>query len=207
MRPPRWAVVVAGVLITLGPAGAAQEFGQGERRSLLKRLETTDLPQGKATVGGGERLIPANGRSPWHTAGGPKILYVLEGAMAVEGVGGQLILHCGPAPKLCFNPHKDLFFFRNTGPGALKFVVIAIDPVQTPTVHETVGNVVAISGNRVTLAVGDLRTADLAVPRREVTITVGTLGPIAVGDDVVTIRHNEQAHTAEALVKLAKRWQ
>jgi len=174
---------------------------------LLKRIETTDLPQGKALIGGGERLIAPGGRSPWHTAGGPKLLYVVEGVMAVEGLAGQTLMTCGPAPKLCFSPHKDLFFFRNTGSGPLKFVVIGIDPVQKPTNHETVGQVTAISGNRVTLVVGDPRTSELAVPRREVTIAVSLSGSIAVGDDVVTIRHNETDHTAEGLVKLSKRWQ
>jgi hypothetical protein len=207
MRNTLLAVVVAGVLVTVVPTVAAQEFGQGERRDLLKRLETTDLPQGKASIGGGERLMPPGGRSPWHTAGGPKLLYVLEGAMVVEGMGGQTLMSCGPAPKLCFNPHKDLFFFRNTGPGPLKFVVIGIDPVQKLTNHETVGQVTGISGNRVTLAVGDLRSSDLAVPKREVTITVNSSGSISVGDNVVTIRYNEKDHTAESLVKLAKRWQ
>jgi len=207
MRNTLWVVAVAGVLVTVVPTVAAQEFGQGERRNLLKRIETTDLPQGKASIGGGERLMPPGGRSPWHTAGGPKLLYVLEGAMAVEGMGGQTLMTCGPAPKLCFNPHKDLFFFRNTGPGPLKFLVIGIDPVQKLTNHETVGQVTGISGNRVTLAVGDLRSSDLAVPKREVTITVNSLGSISVGDNVVTIRYNEKDHTAESLVKFAKRWQ
>jgi len=185
----------------------AEEFGQGERRALLKRTETTDLPQGPATVGGGERLIAPHGRSPWHTAGGPKILYVLEGSMSVEGLGGQTLMTCGPAPKLCFNPHKDLFYFRNTGSGPVKFVVIALDSLQRPTNHEIVGQITGISGSRVTLAVGDLRTSDVASPRREVTITVGTPGAVAIGDDVVTIRHNEGDHTAEGLVKLRSRWQ
>lgn len=207
MRNTFLVVVVAGVLVTVMPTAAAQEFGQGERRDLLRRSEPIELPQGKVVIGGGERLTPPGGRSPWHTAGGPKLLYVVEGAMAVEGMGGQTLMTCGPAPKLCFNPHKDLFFFRNTGPGPLKFLVIGIDPVQKPTNHETVGQVTGISGNRVTLAVGDLRSSNLAVPKREVTITVSSLGLIALGDDVVTTRHNEKDHTAEGLVKLDKRWQ
>ena len=198
---------VTAALATVVSIAAAQEFGQGERRDLLKRVETTDLPQGKALIGGGERLMSPGGRSPWHTAGGPKLLYVLEGAMAVAGLGGETLMTCGPAPKLCFSPHKELFFFRNTGAGPLKFVIIGIDPVQKPTNHEIVGQVAEISGNRVTLVVGDLRSSDLTVPRREVTITASTLSPISVGDDVVTSRYNEKDHSAEGLVKLSRRWQ
>lgn len=194
-------------LTAAAPFALAQEFGQGGRRDLLN-TETNDLPQGKAILTGGERIIPPGGRSPWHTGGGPKLLYLLDGTMTVEGLGGQTLMTCGPAPKLCFSPHKplDLFFFRNAGQGPLKFVVVGMDPVKTPTNHETVGQVTAISGGRVTLAVGDLRSSDLAVPRREVTITVSAPGSVAVGDDVVTIRHNEKDHTAERLIKLAQRW-
>ena len=193
-------------LVAAVRTAVAQEFGQGERRDLLK-IETNDLPQGKAVIAGGERLMPPGGRSPWHTADGPKFLYVLEGSMTVEGVGGRTLMTCGVAPKLCFSPHKDLFFFRNSGPGPLKFVVIGIDPADRPTNHEVVGQVTGISGNRVTLVAGDLRTSDLAVPRRELTITVKSSGSIAVGDDVVTIRHKEKDHTAEGLAKLVRRWQ
>jgi len=32
------------------------------------------------------------------------------------------------------------------------------------------------------------------------------LGSIAVGDNVVTIRHNEKDHTAQRIVKLSQRW-
>ncbi len=192
-----WAVGVS--------AGVAQEFGQGGRRDLLNTV-TGELPQGKALLSGGERVTPPGGRSPWHTAGGPKLLYVLDGTMTVEGISGQTLMTCGPAPKLCLSPHKELFFFRNAGQGPLKFVVIGIDPVERLTNHEHVGQVTEISGKRVTLAVGDLRTSELAVPRQEITITVSDLGSITVGDNVVTIRHNETDHTAQRIVKLSQRW-
>lgn len=188
-------IIVA--LVTGAAMAGAQEFGQGERRDLLK-METTDLPQGKAVIVGGERLIPPGRRSPWHTAGGPKLLYVLEGTMAVEGLTGQTLLTCGPAPKLCFSPHKSHFFFRNAGQGPLKFLVIGIDDVKRPTTHEVVGQITGISGERVTLALGD------AAPRREVTLTISAPSPIAVGDHVITVRHNEKDHTAESLVKLPR---
>ena len=162
------------------------------------KVETTDLPRGKAVIEGGERLIGPGGRSPWHTAGGPKLLYVLDGTMAVEGSAGQTFMTCGPAPKLCFSPHTSLFFFRNAGPGPLKFVVIGIDAAERPTTHEVVGQVTGVSGERVTLAVGD-------APRREVTITLSAPGPSAVGDTVVTVRYNEKDHKAERLVKLDRR--
>lgn len=183
-----------------------QEFGRGERQDLLNTV-TSELPQGKALLSGGERAAPPGGRSPWHTVVGPKLLYVVEGTMTVEGTSGQTFLTCGPAPKLCLSSHKGLFFFHNVGKGPLKFVVVGIDPVETPTNHEDVGQVTAISGKRVTLALGDVRKSELAVPRQEITITVTDLGAIAVGDDVVTVSHNEKDHTAQSLVKLSQRWQ
>ena len=197
---------VAAAVASMSATAFSQDFGQGERRDLLRRIETSDLPQGKASVGGGERLMALGGRSPWHTAGGPKFLSVLKGTMTVEGLGGKVLIACGPAPKLCFNPHKELFYFRNAGPSPLKFLVIGMDPVSKLTNHELVGQVTGISGNRITVAVGDLRSSDLATPRKEVTVTAGEVGTVAVGDDVVTIRHNEKDHTAERLVKLAQRW-
>lgn len=204
MRKRSLFAILAVVLSTT--VAAAQEFGQGKRRDLLK-VETTDLPKGKAVLIGGERLMPPGGRSPWHT-GAPKLLYVLDGTLAAEGLAGKTLMNCGPGPRLCFfNAQKDLWFFRNAGQGPLKFVVIGIDPAERPTIHEEVGQVTGISGNRVTLAVGDVRTSDLAVPRKETTIAVSSPGAIAVGDNVVTLRHNEKEHKAESLVKLTKRWQ
>lgn len=197
------------ILFALGGfalAANAQEFGQGARRDLLS-IETSDLPQGKLRVGGGERAAPPGGRSPWHTSSSPKLLYVVEGTIAVDGLGGQTYATCGPAPKLCLTPNKSPWFFRNAGPGPLKFVVIGIDSVDQPTIHEEVGTVSAIVGNRVTLAIGDLRSKDLANPQREMTITVAKVGSIAVGDDVLTVRWNKKGDTADSLVKLSKRWQ
>ena len=193
------------VLATVALAAHAQEFGQGARRELLETV-TTDLPQGQLRVGGGERAMPRGGRSDWHTSG-PKILYVVEGTIAVLGLGGQTYASCGPGPNLCLTPNKSPFFFQNVGAGPLKFVVVGIDPVDRPTIHEEVGNVTAIAGNRVTLAIGDHRGTELANPRREMTLTVATIGSVAVGDDVVTHRINKKSNTAEGLVKLSKRWQ
>src|SRR3990170_6642449 len=192
-----WAVGVS--------ASVAQDFGQGGGGDLFNPVPSY-LPPGKPLLSAGERTTPPGGRSPWHTAGGPKLLYLLDGTMTVEGISGQTLMICGPAPKLCLSPHKELFFFRNAGPGPLKFVVIGMDPVERLTNHEHVGQVTEVSGKRVTLAVGDLRTSELAVPRQEITIAVSDLASIAVGDNVVTIRHNEKDHTAERLVKLSQRW-
>lgn len=197
------------ILFVLGGfalAANAQEFGQGARRNLLS-IETSDLAQGKLRVSGGERAMPPGGRSPWHTSNSPKLVYVVEGTIAVDGPAGQTYATCGPAPKLCLTPNKSPWFFRNAGSGPLKFVLIGIDAVDHPTVHEEVGTVSAIAGNQVSLVIGDFRKGDLATPRREVTLTVATVGSIAVGDDVLTIRLIEKSHTAESLVKLAKRWQ
>ncbi len=186
-------------------AANAQEFGQGARRNLLS-VETSDLPQGKLHIAGGERAIPPGGRSPWHTSS-PKLLYVVEGTIAVDGPGGQTYATCGPAPKLCLTPNRNPWFFRNAGAGPLKFVVIGIDSVDQRTIHEEVGTVSAIAGNRVTLMTGDVRSGDYANPRSEMTITVAKLGSIAVGDDVMTVRWNEKSKTADDLVKLSRRWQ
>lgn len=183
----------------------AQDFGQGPRRDLLN-METSELPQGRLRVSGGERALAPGARSPWHTSG-PKLLYVVEGTVTVDGLGGQTYATCGPAPKLCLTPNKSPWFFRNAGSGQLKFVVIGVDSVDHPTIHEEVGTVSALSGNQVTLAIGDARSAGLVSPRREMTITVGTPGSIAVGDDVLTLRLNKKNNTAEGLVKLARRWQ
>jgi len=121
-----WASVV--------PTVAAQEYGQGGRRELLK-AETTELPQGKAVLTGGERIIPPGGRSPWHTAGGPRLFYVLEGTLTVEGPGGQTLMTCGPAPNLCFKPYQDMWLLHNAGQGPLKFVMVVMDPAKTPAKH------------------------------------------------------------------------
>jgi len=191
--------------ILVRSAGFAQDFGQGPRRDLLE-VETSELPQGKVQIAGGERLMPPGGRSPWHNASGPKLLYVLDGTMTVEGLDGKTLVSCGSAPKLCLSPHEDLFFFRNAGQGPLKFVVIGIDAADKPTNHEKVGQVTGISGNRTTFAIGDLRSSDLAVPRREITVAVSVPGAVAVGDYVVTIGYNEKDHTVESLTKLMERW-
>jgi hypothetical protein len=198
------AVLAIGLVVLAHAATAsAQEFGQGQRQNLMK-VETGDLPQGRVVIGGGERVHPPGGRTPWHTSG-PKVFYVLDGTMSIEGLGPQTLQTCGPAPKLCFSPHT-MWFIRNAGPGPLKFVIIGIDAADKPTIHEEVGQVTGISGDRVTIAVGDLRTSDLVVPRREVTMTVRAPVSFAVGDDVVTVRYEQKGQRAEALVKLSQRW-
>lgn len=194
------------LLTTAAVAAAQQDFAQGPRRSLLE-IQSGDFPQGKVRIGGGERLIPPGGRSPWHTSGGPKLLYVIEGTMTVEGLAGKTYMTCGPAPSLCFTPHRTFWFFRNIGQGPLKFVVIGIDAVETPTSHEIVGQVTRVSGDQVTLAEGNFRTSELSIPRREVTIAVAMPAGVAVGDDVITLRYNEKDRKADGLVKLSRRWQ
>ena len=199
--------ILIGVAVFASTAiASAEEFARGTRRDLLK-LETTALPKGKTVIEGGERFTPPGGRSPWHTAVGPKLLYVIEGTLTVEGLAGRVFATCGPAPKLCFSHPGDIFFFRNPGQIPVKWVVIGMDPKESPTNHEEVGQVVAISSNQVTVAVGDPQTSTLAVPRREITITVNEAVSVAVGDDVVTMRFNETRHTAESLVKLSRQWQ
>jgi len=196
------------LIIALGGfavAANAQDFGKGARRNLI-HAETSDLPQGTLHINGGERAMRPGARSPWHSSG-PKLLYVVEGTVAVDGLGGVTYVTCGPAPRLCLTPKKSPWFFRNAGADPLRFVVIGIDSADRPTVHEEVGTVSTIAGNQVTLAIGDVRSGDYAKPPSEMTISVGKVGSIAVGDDVVTIRVNEKNHTADGLLKLSRRWQ
>jgi len=201
------AIVLVLVTCFVGATRAtAEDFAKGERRSLLK-ITTSDLPQGKALLNGGERATPPGKRSPWHTSAGPKLLYVIEGTVIVEGTSGQTLLTCGPAPKLCLSSAKGLFYFHNVAKGPSKYLVIGIDPADSPTNHEDVGRVTVISGKQVTLALGDVRTSELAVPHKEITISVVDLGAIAVGDEVVTVGLREKDHSARNLVKLARRWQ
>lgn len=187
----------------------AEEFGQGKRRALFDggKMETTALPQGTVVLAGGERMMRPGGRSPWHTDFGPKLLYVLEGTIGVQGPGGETLMTCGPGPKLCLSSQKGMWFFRNAGAGSLKFVLIGINPAGKPTIHEAVGQVTGISANRVTLAVGDVRSGEFVAPRKEITLMINAIGSVAVGDHVVTVKYDEKTQSADGLLKLAERWQ
>lgn len=185
----------------------AQDFGEGARRDLLA-IQTEMLPQGKAIVAGGERVFPPGARSPYHTDQGPKLFYVLAGTMAIEEAGGKVLLTCGPAPKLCLkSPSSNSWFFRNSGHDPLKVLVIVLDPADQPTIHEQVGQVTAIAGTKVTLALGDIRHSNLVEPRKELTLDVAQPVSVSVGDDVMTQRLNGKRHSADRLVKLSKRWE
>jgi len=200
-------IVLVLVTCLVGASRAtAEDFAKGKRRSLLK-ITTSELPQGKALLNGGERATPPGKRSPWHTSAGPKLLYVIEGTVTVEGTSGRTLLTCGPAAKLCLSSAKGLFYFHNATGAPVKYLVIGIDPADSPTNHEDVGQVTAISGKQVTLALGDVRTSELAVPHKEITISVADLSAIAVGDKVVTVGHHRKDHSAHKLVKLARRWE
>jgi len=173
----------------------------------LLNLDTNDLPQGRVRINAIERIHPPGARTPWHTSG-PKLLHLMEGTLVAYGLSGEKLMTCGPAPKVCFHsPGDKLWFFRNEGAAPVRFLLIGIDAVTRPTIHEEVGQVVSVSGNRVTLAAGNVLTSALAQPRREFTFTLATPPDVSPGDYVVTVRHDDKNHTAERLLKLARRWQ
>ena len=184
----------------------AHEETPTSRQSMLD-IETSDLPQGRVRIAAGERTHPPGARTPWHTSG-PKLIHLMEGTLTAYGMGGKVLASCAPAPKLCFfSPGEEMWFFRNTGSIPMRFLLISVDSLDKPTVHEEVGQVSRISGKQVTLAVGDVRTSNLAVPARELSIEVTAFDGIGVGDYVVTVRHEEKKHRARGLGKLSGRWQ
>lgn len=198
-------LVLSTALLFWGISANADEFGRGARRNLLN-VATSDLPQGKVQLNGGERVTGPGKRSPWHTSGGPKLLYVVSGSLTVQGLNGKTLLTCGPGPKLCLSMQKELFFFANRGSSPAKFVVVGIDPVENLTSHEYVGEITRIDRNSVTIAVGDVKTSRLTDPRKEVAIQVKNLTGLAVGDNVVTYHYRAKKHSASRLFKLSERW-
>lgn len=198
-------IATAAGLLVAANAWGHEETPTG-RQSLLD-IETTDLPQGRVRIAAGERTHPPGARTPWHTSG-PKLIHLMEGTLTAYGMGGKVLASCAPAPKLCFfSPGEEMWFFRNTGSIPMRFLLISVDSLDKPTVHEEVGQVSRISGKQVTLAVGDVRTSNLAVPARELSIEVTAFDGIGVGDYVVTVRHEEKKHRARGLGKLSGRWQ
>jgi len=198
-------VAIAVGLILAASAGAHEQTPTG-RQSMLD-IETADLPQGRVRIAAGERTHPPGARTPWHTSG-PKLIHLMDGTLTAYGLGGKVLTSCAPAPKLCFfSPGEEMWFFRNTGSIPMRFLLISVDSLDKPTVHEEVGQVTRVAGKQVTLAVGDVRTGNLAVPPREISIEIGAADDIGVGDYVVTVRHEERQHRARALVKLRGRWQ
>jgi hypothetical protein len=133
----------------------------------------------------------------------------MDGTLTAYGLGGEVLLSCGgPASKMCFlSPQGKLWYFRNHGPGLVRFVLVGVDAVDMPTIHEEIGQVVAIDGKKVTLALGDLQNSELAAPRSELTVLVAEEITAKVGDDVVTVRHDKKTGTTRTLIGLTTRWQ
>ncbi|HUN68509.1 MAG TPA: hypothetical protein VMU46_06915 [Burkholderiales bacterium] len=197
---------IAAAFFSLCPVPGVAHDPSPAAQNLLN-LDTNELPQGLVHINAVERIHPPGARTPWHTSG-PKLIHLMEGTLTAYGLGGQVLLTCGPGPKVCFHSPQDrMWFFRNNGSSPVRFLLIGIDSVTRPTIHEEIGQVVNVSGNRITLALGDLRTSDLAVPRRELIVTIGSPLTVTVGDNVVTVRHDDKNHTAEGVLKLAQRWQ
>lgn len=203
------------LLIVLGLASSvaglsplhAHEVGPPGQPGMLS-METTDLPQGRVRISANERTHPPGARTPWHTSG-PKLIHLMQGNLSAFTLDDKVLATCGPAPQLCFfSPRDQLWYFRNTGASPMKFLLISIDAPDRPTVHEEVGQVTRITGQLVTLAAGDLRNSGLKNPALEVSFQVKDLSAgIAVGDKVVTVRHDEKNHRAQSLVKLQAAWQ
>jgi len=185
----------------------AQQFGSGPRRDLLK-TEINGLPPGEVVIGAGERRFASGARSPWHTAAGPKLFYVVRGTISIMGQGDKLLVQCGPAPKVCLKEgDAQSWFFRNAGPDVAELLVVGVDPARQPTVHELVGELVSVSDNHVVLAIGDLRTGALAVPRKERSLNVEKAAGFSKGDFVMTHALDEKNESAETLIRLAQPWQ
>lgn len=111
----RFLSVLLGFVLLLSEAASAHGFGEGPGRDLLA-TETEILPQRKVIVGAVERVFAPDGRSPWHTDHGPKILYLVEGTLAIEGFSGSRILMCGPGPTVCLKqPVAESWYFHNVG--------------------------------------------------------------------------------------------
>jgi hypothetical protein len=199
-------VFFAGAWIFM-PVLWAHEIDAANGRGMLN-IETNDLPQGKAKISANERTHPPGARTPWHTSG-PKLIYLMQGNLTAFGLDGKVLATCESAPKLCFfSPHDGIWYFRNTGKVTMKFLLIAIDSPDRPTIHEEVGKVTNISGRQVTFAVGDFRSSNLANPAREISIDVMDVpSGVSVGDFVVTVRHDEKNHRAQSLVKLKTAWE
>lgn len=204
MKFKLYSAIAAGLMFAAS-AGAHEQTPTG-RQSMLD-IETADLPQGRVRIAAGERTHPPGARTPWHTSG-PKLIYLMEGTLTAYGLGGKVLASCTPAPKLCFfSPGEEMWFFRNTAAIPMRFLLISVDSLDKPTVHEEVGQVTRLAGKQVTLAAGDIRTGNLAVPPREISIEVAGADGFGVGDYVVTVRYEEKQHRARALVKLMGRWQ
>jgi hypothetical protein len=198
--------LVLGFVIFLSEAGSAHDFGEGPRRDLLA-TETENFPQGKVIVGAVERVFAPGGRSPWHTDHGSKILYVVEGTLAIEGFSGSRILTCGPGPTVCLKqPVAESWYFHNVGKNPVKLMIVRVDPIGGLTKHEVTGQITAILGNRVTIALGDVNGSGLLSPRKEISFTATILPSVSVGDDIVTREFSEEQHVAETVVRLQKRW-
>jgi hypothetical protein len=186
---------------------SAQQFGSGLRRDLIM-TKVNSLPPGELAIAAGERRFASGARSPWHTAAGPKLFYVVQGIISVVGQGDKVLLQCGPAPKVCLKDgHPESWFFRNSGPDVAELLVVGIDPARQPTVHEMVGEVVSVSNDQVVLAIGDLKTGALAVPRKELTLSIVKATGLSKGDLVMTHALDVKNESAESLIRLAQPWQ
>lgn len=88
----------------------------------------------------------------------------------------------------------------------VKLMIVRVDPIGELTKNEVTGQITAIFGNRVTIALGDVTGSSLLSPRKEISFTATILRLISVGDDIVTREFSEQQHVVETVVRLQRRW-
>ena len=86
-------------------------------------------------------------------------------------------------------------------------MLVAIDSVSHLTVHELVGEVESVSGQRILINQGNVLNSGFLDPPRKISLSVSTLPQVSVGDLVVTRRYQESTQSAETLVKLGSKWQ
>lgn len=191
----------------LGMQGAVLAHDTPARNPTMLNIETEELPQGRVRMTSTERSHPPGARTPFHTSG-PKVIHLMAGALNAYGLNGKRLFSCGPAPRVCFfNPKDELWFFKNDFSEPMRFMLVAIDSVSYLTVHELVGEVESVSGQKVLINQGNVLTSGFFDPPRKVLLSVPTLPSVSVGDLVVTRRYQESTQSAETLVKLGSKWQ
>jgi hypothetical protein len=194
-------------VIIFGIQGAALAHDTPARNPTMLNIETEELPAGRVRMTSTERTHPPGARTPFHTSG-PKVVHLMAGSLNAYGLNGKRLFSCGPAPRVCFfNPKDELWFFKNDFSEPMRFMLVAIDSVSYLTVHELVGEVESVSGQRILINQGNVLNSGFLDPPRKISLSVSTLPQVSVGDLVVTRRYQESTQSAETLVKLGSKWQ
>ena len=193
--------------VILGLHGVVLAHDTPARNPTMLNIETEELPAGRVRMTSTERTHPPGARTPFHTSG-PKVIHLMAGSLNAYGLNGKRLFSCGPAPRVCFfNPKDELWFFKNDFSEPMRFMLVAIDSVSYLTVHELVGEVESVSGQKVLINQGNVLNSGFLDPPRKISLSVSTLPRVSVGDLVVTRRYQESTQSAETLVKLGSKWQ